>query len=323
MNTEPVIPSIEDIQTAYRRIKRLVNRTPVMTSSSLNTLTGADIYFKCENFQKAGAFKFRGACHAIHVLKHSGSPARAVATHSSGNHAGALALAARMQKLNCYVVMPENSPAIKINAVRSYGAEITFCPPTLADREKGIVKVLKEKKAFFIHPYNNFEVIAGQGTTMLELAEELTAPDCIIAPVGGGGLMSGTSIAARALFRGIRIYGAEPKGADDACRSLKEKRIIPSVNPRTICDGLLTSLGTLTFKAITENVDDILTVNEESIKKAMALIWARMKIVVEPSACVTLAAVLENPELFRGKKTGLILSGGNIDISTAYRLLYS
>ena len=235
----------------------------------------------------------------------------AVATHSSGNHAGALALAAKQNGLDCYVVMPSNSPEIKINAVKEYGASITFCSPTLDAREETLNKVIKETGATFIHPYNNFFVIAGQGTTALELLEDYPGLDCIIAPVGGGGLLSGVSIVAKSLSPGIKMYGAEPAGANDAYRSLKSGEIVPSINPKTIADGLLTSLCPRTFTAISKFTDDILLVSEKGILMAMQLIWERMKIVVEPSGCVPMAAILEHPEYFRNKKTGVILSGGN------------
>jgi len=314
------LPEIEDLKKARKRIQEIVNYTPVMTSRTLNRITGSNLYFKCENFQRCGAFKFRGASNAIQCLMEKG-PVSAVATHSSGNHAGALALAARQSGIKCYVVMPENAPQIKIDAVRGYGAEIIFCAPTLKAREEGINKLMEEKLVHFIHPYNDFNIISGQGTAMLELAEQIPSPDCIIAPVGGGGLMSGTAIAAASLFPNCKIYGAEPKGADDAWRSLKEGKIIPSVNPTTMADGLLTSLGALTFEILSQKLDDILTVSEESILEAMKLIWYRMKLVAEPSACVPLAAVIEHPELFRNKTTGLIISGGNVELKTIYGLI--
>ncbi len=306
------LPSLKDIQDAYKRIGKMINHTPVFTSRSLNQITGAFLYFKCENFQRSGAFKFRGACHAISQLLAT-QPVKTVATHSSGNHAGALALAAKLHDIKCIVVMPSNSPKIKIDAVREYGARIVFCAPTLQARETELERVLEQTGAAFVHPYNNFDVIAGQGTAALEFLKELKDPDCIIAPIGGGGLLSGTAITTKSLYPGITVYGAEPKGADDACRSFKEKRIIPSVNPKTMADGLLTSLSERTFKALTTFVDDIFTVSEEGILQAMQLLWQRMKIIVEPSGCVPLAAVLEHIELFSKRKTGIILSGGNVD----------
>jgi len=309
---EKKIPSLSDIREAHHRIENMIHRTPVLTSRSMNKLTGSDLYFKCENFQRSGAFKFLGACNAITQLL-ANKQVKIVATHSSGNHAGALALAANLHKLQCIVVMPSNSSKIKINAVREYGAKIIFCLPTLQSRESELERVQEQTGASFIHPYNNFDVIAGQGTAALEFIRDCNELDCLIAPVGGGGLLSGTAIAAKSIKPEITVFGAEPKGADDAWRSFKEKRIVPSVNPKTIADGLLTSLSDRTFAAITAFADDILTVSEEGIVLAMQLLQERMKIVVEPSGCVPLAAVLENKPIFNNRKTGIILSGGNID----------
>ena len=306
------IPSLNDIYKAHRSIRNKINHTPVFTSRSIDRMTGSQLYFKCENFQRSGAFKFRGACNAISRLLANKS-VKTVATHSSGNHAGALALAAGEHGVRCIVVMPSNSSRIKISAVREYGAKIVFCTPTLQARETELERIQEQTGASVIHPYNNFDVIAGQGTAALELIRETGELDCLIAPVGGGGLLSGSAIAAKSLRPGITVYGAEPKGADDAYRSFKGKRIVPSVNPKTIADGLLTSLSDLTFAAITTYVDDILTVTEAGIMQAMELLWERMKIVVEPSGCVPLAALLENKSVFENKRTGIILSGGNID----------
>lgn len=314
------IPGLNDIQVAYNRIKEEINKTPVHVSRTLNEISDSQLYFKCENFQRVGAFKFRGASNKLVKLCADMKPF-AVATHSSGNHAAALALAAINHGIKCYVVMPENSPGIKVEAVKGYGAEIIFCQPALSARESTLKKIVKQTKAVFVHPYNDFDIISGQGTVTLELMNDFPALDCIIAPVGGGGLLSGTSIAAKSINPSIKIYGAEPDGANDAYRSLKEKKIIPSVNPVTIADGLLTSLGELTFKAISKYTDEILTVSESGIRKAMKLLFERMKMVVEPSGCVPLAAVLEYPAKFKSLKTGIILSGGNIDLSTISSLL--
>ncbi len=316
---EQKIPLLNDIRQANYRIEKLINHTPVFTSRSINRITGATLFFKCENFQRSGAFKFRGVSNALSCFPVDKS-VKIVATHSSGNHAGALALAASLNNLKCIVVMPANSPKIKVEAVREYGAKIVFCEPTLQSRETELERVQEQTGAYFIHPYNNFNVIAGQGTAAWELLNEYNDLDCIIAPVGGGGLLSGTAITAKSVNSDITVFGAEPKGADDAFRSFKEGRIIPSENPKTIADGLLTSLGNLTFAAIRSNVDDILTVREESIIQALRLIWQRMKIIVEPSACVSLAAVLENKQLFKNRKTGIILSGGNIDLEAFSRI---
>lgn len=277
-------------------------------------MVGSELYFKCENFQKAGAFKFRGATNAVLALSEEMAK-KGVATHSSGNHAGALALAARTRKIKCHIVMPETALPVKVNAVRSYGANITFCEPTLASREQTLDKVVAKTGAVFIHPYNCFEVISGQGTAAKELIEKVNSLNYIITPVGGGGILSGTAIAAKAMNPHIKIIGAEPLNADDAYRSFKSGRLIPSKNPVTIADGLLTSLGDLTFEIIRNKVDNIITVKEVTIINAMRMIWERMKIVVEPSAAVTLAAVLENKDMFSNSKTGIILTGGNVDLN--------
>jgi threonine dehydratase len=308
------VPSFQDIQKAHLRIKKLIHDTPVMTSSGINQITGSVIYFKCENFQKAGTFKFRGASNALFCLDEE-SASKGVATHSSGNHAAALALAAQLRGVKCYAVMPRNAPKIKVAAVKGYGAEITFCEPTLRSRESTLEKLIAKNRAVFIHPYNNFNVICGQGTIAIEFLREVPDLEIMMTPVGGGGLFSGTLISARAVHPEMKLYGSEPKNADDAYRSFKKKRLIPSLKPNTIADGLLTSLSELTFKIITEKADGILTVSEDAIIEAMKLIWERMKIIVEPSAAVPLGVILENKALFKGRKTGLILSGGNIDIT--------
>ncbi len=272
------------------------------------------MYFKCENFQKAGAFKFRGATNALFSLSDEEAK-RGVATHSSGNHGAALALAAALRQVSCHVVMPHNAPKVKVEAVKGYGAEITFCEPTLRSRETTLNRLIEKNGSVFIHPYNNKEVICGQGTATIEFLQQVPDLDIIMTPVGGGGLFSGTLISARAIHPELKLYGAEPKNADDAYRSFKSKVLIPSDKPDTIADGLLTSLSELTFKIITEKADDMFTVSEEAILQAMKLIWERMKIVIEPSAAVTLGVVLENRKVFENRKTGLILSGGNVDVT--------
>ncbi len=309
-----MIPNIDDIKIAYDRIKKQIHRTPVLSSISINSMTNAKIFFKCENFQKVGAFKFRGASNAVLSLNKNESE-KGVATHSSGNHAQALALAAKMRDIPAYIVMPDNSPQVKKNAVIGYGAEVIYCEPTLKAREETLENVTQKTGATFIHPYNNFNVIAGQGTAALELLQDYPNLDIIMTPVGGGGLLSGTTITAKSINQNIKVIAAEPLGADDAYRSKINGRIEPSINPKTICDGLLTSLGTLTFKVISELTDEILLVEDDWTIKAMQLIWERMKIIVEPSACVTLAAILKYPELFKNKNIGIILSGGNLDLS--------
>jgi threonine dehydratase len=311
--TIKLIPEYSDIELAQKTIHEYAHRTPVLTSSSINKIVGAELHFKCENFQKVGAFKFRGACNAVFSLSQA-EMEKGVATHSSGNHAAALALAAKMRGIPAYIVMPETSPEIKKKAVAGYGAKITFCKPTLQARESTLAKVVEETGATEIHPYNNFYVIAGQGTAARELIEETGEFDIIIAPVGGGGLLSGTAISTKKLLPNCKVIAAEPAGADDAFRSFRAGKLIPSVNPKTIADGLLTSLGERNFAIISEKVDDIVTVSEEKIVEAMRLIWERMKIIVEPSSAVPLAAILENKINVQNKKVGIILSGGNLDL---------
>ncbi len=309
-----VEPSFPDIQNAHQRIKNFIHNTPIHTSSAINKITGSEIYFKCENFQKAGAFKYRGATNAVQNLN-SSEASRGVATHSSGNHAAALALAASQRGLRCFVVMPSSAPDIKIEAVKYYGAEITFCEPTLESRESTLNKLIEKTGAVFIHPFDNTNVISGQGTAALEFLNQVRDLEIIMTPVGGGGLFSGTLIASKAISPEIKVYGAEPKNADDAYRSFKNGTLYPPLKPNTIADGLLTALSELTFRIITDKADDILTVTEESIVEAMKHVWQRMKIIIEPSSAVPLAAVLENRDVFYGKKTGIILSGGNVDLT--------
>ena len=310
----PFIPKFEDIEATGRLISPHVHRTPVLTSKQLDAITGARLFFKCENFQKVGAFKFRGATNAVLNLTEA-QRAAGVVTHSSGNHAAALAHAAVSRGVKAYIVMPSSAPEVKKRAVEGYGAEITFCEPTLAAREAAAAGVIERTGATMIHPYDNFYIIAGQGTAAMELLEEVPDPDAVLAPVGGGGLLSGSAIAVTHMAPAAKIYGAEPLLADDAARSLRTGAIQPALPPRTIADGLLTSLCERTFTVIKENVDDILTVTEEQIVDAMALMWTRMKIVVEPSSAVPLAAILANKDLFSGKKVGIIVSGGNADLS--------
>ncbi|PTN08356.1 pyridoxal-phosphate dependent enzyme [Mangrovibacterium marinum] len=307
------LPEFADIAEAHQRIRSLVHRTPVLSSSTMNSILNCSLYFKCENLQKVGAFKFRGACNAVFALSEQ-QAARGVCTHSSGNHAAALALAARMRGIPAYIVMPETAPAIKKQAVESYGGQITFCKPTLEARETSLAKLAAQTGAVEIHPYNNFEVICGQGTAAKELIEDQGLFDIVMCPIGGGGLLSGTAIATRTLNPKALVIAAEPEGADDAYRSFHEHRLIPSVNPKTIADGLLTSVGEMNFRIIQRKTDEIVTVSERAIVRAMRMIWERMKIIIEPSAAVPLAAILENKLDVRGKKIGIILSGGNVDL---------
>ncbi len=308
------IPRFADIVAASEAIAPFVHRTPVLTSRQLDTISGAHLFFKCENFQKVGAFKFRGATNALLNLTDE-QRRMGVVTHSSGNHAAALAHAAVSRGVKAYIVMPSSAPEVKKRAVAGYGAEITFCEPTLAAREATAAMVIERTGATMIHPFDNFNIIAGHGTAAMEMFYDIPAPDAIIAPVGGGGLLSGTALAARHLAPSVRIYGAEPLLADDAARSLQTGTIQPALPPQTIADGLLTSLCDRTFTVIRDNVDDILTVTEEQIIEAMMLVWERMKIVIEPSSAVPLAAVLANRELFRGQKVAIIVSGGNVDLT--------
>ena len=308
--------SIDDVRAAAERIKGVGHRTPVLTSKTLDQLAGRKLFFKCENFQKVGAFKFRGGWNAVSMLS-DGEAEKGVCTHSSGNHAQAVAYSAQKRGIPAYIVMPNNSPDVKLNAVKGYGANVTLCEPTLEARRTTLDGIAKKTGAAVIHPFNNPNVIAGQGTTALELIEEIGELDAVIAPIGGGGLMSGTCITTRSLLPKAKLFGAEPKGADDAYRSLKEGKMLPQENPNTICDGLLTSMGENTWKILKDHLNDIYTVSDDEVIKAMKLIWERMKIIIEPS-CATPVAVVMSPEFkqLEGiEKIGIILTGGNIDLS--------
>lgn len=306
--------TINDIHTAAQKIKPYIDHTVILTCSTLNKLTNANLFFKCENFQKTGTFKFRGACNAVFSLPNDVA-SFGVATHSSGNHGQALALAAKVRGIPAYIVMPKNSPHVKQQAVASYGAEIIFCDPSFDSRESTLKNVVAEHGATFIHPYDNEYIIAGQGTAALEFIGDLKEDlDILITPIGGGGLLSGTSIVVADLKPHIKTIGAEPVLANDAYLSFKQKKIVTTLNQHSICDGLLVPLGQITAPIIFENVYNIFTATEENILKATQYIWERMKIVVEPSAAITLAIILENPDIFAKKNIGLILSGGNVDI---------
>lgn len=304
---------MQEVLDAHERVRGFIHRTPVLTSRALDGRCGAFLFFKCENFQKAGAFKARGACNAVFSLSDE-EARRGVATHSSGNHAAALALAARWRGIPAHVVMPENSPEVKRKAVAGYGASIVYCKSTLAAREEALSALVESTGAAFIPPYNDYRVISGQGTAALELCRQVPGLDVVMAPVGGGGLLSGTAVAVTATSPGTRVIGAEPERADDAFRSLQAGRIIPAEHPDTIADGLRTSLGSLTFPIIRDLVGEIVTVGEEGIVEAMRWIWERMKIVVEPSSAVPLGAVLSGRIDLSGKRVGIILSGGNVDL---------
>ncbi len=309
------VPQREDILKAHELIRPYIHRTPILTSTFINQLSDAQLFFKCENFQKIGAFKARGGLNAVLSLSEE-QRRYGVATHSSGNHAQAIAFAAAMVGTKAFIVMPDNSPLVKIRAVEDYGAQITFCTNTPEERERTVQKIVAETGATFIHPFNNYAVIAGQATATKELIEDIDgALDMIVAPVGGGGLLSGTSLSAKYFSSTSKVYAAEPEGAADAILSFKSGSIQKAPYVKTIADGLLTYLGDKTFPIIQQNVTDILTVSDEEIIGAMRLLWERMKIVVEPSGAVSLATVLKNPEIFKGKRIGIIITGGNVDLA--------
>ncbi|MTI31712.1 pyridoxal-phosphate dependent enzyme [Xanthovirga aplysinae] len=307
------IPTLEDIENTHQNISPFIHKTPVLTSKSINAITGADIFFKCENFQKVGAFKFRGALNALQGLNRE-ELEKGVATHSSGNHAQALALAAKNMGVKAYIVMPNSAPKVKKNAVLGYGAEVILCEPTLKAREETLQIVVEKTGAIFIPPYNDYNIICGQATAAKEFLEEIKDLDVVITPVGGGGLLSGTSLTVKYLAPHIQVIGGEPEGANDAFQSFSSKIFQPVVNPNTVADGLKTSLGDKTFEIILNYVDDILTVDDTLTIQAMRLVWERMKIIIEPSSAVPLAVILKYPEKFKGKRTGLIVSGGNVDL---------
>ena len=300
------------IEEAAKRIEGLAHRTPVETCATLDRMAGRSLFLKCEQLQRIGAFKFRGACNAVRKLP-AQVAARGVVTHSSGNHAQALALAAKMRGIPAHVVMPSNAPSVKRRAVLGYGARVVDCEPTLEARESTAAAVIAETGAHFVPPYDHPDVIAGQGTVALELLAQVPGLDALVAPVGGGGLLSGVCIAAKALLPGIRVYGAEPLGADDAARSKRAGRLMPQTEPKSIADGLLTSLGELTWPVVRDLVDDIVPVTEEEIILAMRLAWERAKQLIEPSAAVALAVAM-GPALAGSHRVGVILSGGNVDL---------
>jgi threonine dehydratase len=303
----------EQIEQAHERIKPFIHKTPVLTSLTLNQFSGTELFFKCENFQKIGAFKIRGAMNAVLTLPEE-KIKNGIATHSSGNHAQAIAYAARQVGSKAYIVMPNTSPQVKVDAVKGYGAEITFCEPNQQARETALQNIVDKTGAEFIHPYNDERVITGQATCAKELIEEIPGLDFILAPVGGGGLLSGTLLSAHYFSSATKVYAGEPDGAADAVLSLKSGKIEAAPYINTIADGLLTKLGDITFPIIQQYVTDILTVSDEEIIAALKLVYERMKIIVEPSCVVPFAALLKNKELFTGKKVGIILSGGNVDL---------
>ena len=309
------IPTFDDVMAAHDRIRPYIHRTPVLTSSYLNDLTGAELFFKCENFQKAGAFKVRGACNAVFGLSDD-KLARGVATHSSGNHALSLSYAAGRRGIACNVVMPSTAPQAKKDAVRGYGGVIVECEPSTSSREAVFAEMVAKSGADFVHPYNDPRVIAGQATCSRELMEQVDALDAVIAPIGGGGMISGTCLTVSNTAPSVKIYAAEPEQADDAYRSFKAGHIIADDAPVTVADGLKVPLKDLTWHFVKNHVTDILTASESEIIEAMKLTWKRMKIVIEPSCAVPLATILNNADVFRGRRVGVIITGGNVDLDT-------
>ncbi|MDJ1009323.1 MAG: pyridoxal-phosphate dependent enzyme [Paracoccaceae bacterium] len=307
------LPTFDDVVAAHERIAPHIHRTPVLTSSYFNALTGAELFFKCENFQKAGAFKVRGACNAVFGLDDEMAE-KGVATHSSGNHALSLSYAAGRRGIPCHVVMPKTAPEAKKAAVRGYGGIITECEPSTTSREAVFAEVEAETGAEFVHPYNDPRVIAGQGTCSRELMEQVEGLDAVIAPIGGGGMISGCCLTLSTIAPEVEIYAAEPEQADDAYRSFKAGRIIADDAPVTVADGLKVPLKERTWAFVSNHVTDILTASEEEIVAAMKLTWERMKIVIEPSCAVPLATILKNKRVFAGKRVGVIITGGNVDL---------
>jgi threonine dehydratase len=313
---------LEKVEEAYNGIKREINLTPVVTSTTLNKIVEANCYFKMENYQRTGSFKIRGALNAVTNLSEE-NKSRGVTTHSSGNFAQALSLASTMAKVKATVVMPENAPKIKVDATKGYGAEVVFCGTKTGDREEATQELIDKFGYTLIHSSNDMDIIYGQSTATYELIKEVGDLDYVFAPCGGGGLLSGTAIAAKSLCPEAKVIGVEPKNADDAFRSFRDGKIYPSINPDTIADGLKTSLGSHTFRVIRKYVDEIITVSEEEIIEAMEFLWSRMKHVVEPSGAVSLAGVLSNKINIKQKKVGIIISGGNIDLTTFFEILKS
>jgi len=307
------IPNKKNITDAANLIEPYINKTPILTSSAFNHLHAALFFFKCENFQKVGAFKSRGAVHAILNVTDE-KRKKGVGTHSSGNHAQALARAAKLFGIPAHIVMPENSPKVKIEAVKAYGGKITFCEPTLEARESTLHRIIEKTGITEIHPYDNYDIIAGQATAAKELLQEVPDLDMILCPVGGGGLLSGTALSVAYFSNNVKVIACEPAGADDAYKSFHAGHIIPSLKPDTIADGLLTSLGKRNFPIIQKYVSEIVTVKDETIIQAMKWAFERMKIVIEPSSAVPIAAVMAEKVEVSGKKVGVIISGGNVDL---------
>tara|TARA_B100000212_G_scaffold157938_1_gene118581 strand:- start:7877 stop:8815 length:939 start_codon:yes stop_codon:yes gene_type:complete len=306
--------SLKDIESAHERIQPFIHRTPVLTNTSLNDETGANLFFKCENFQKAGSFKIRGATNAVELLSNNDFN-KGVATTSSGNHGAALSMAVSRRGGTTKVVMPHNTPLIKVNNVKRNGGEVVWCDPDQKYRESVLKEVVDKTGSTVIHPYNDERIMAGQGTCAKELLEDVPKLDAIVSPVSGGGLLSGSLIAAKTMSPSIKVYGAEPKEADDAYRSLKKGFIVANKTIDTICDGLRAQIGTKTFPVIQELVDEIITIDEQEVVESLRMVWERLKIIVEPSCSITLALVLKRKALFEGQNVGLILSGGNVDLN--------
>lgn len=306
--------TLKDIASAHDRIREFIHRTPVLTNKSLNELTGAELFFKCDNFQKAGSFKIRGATNTVELLSQDEMD-NGIATTSSGNHGAALSMAVSRRGGKTKVVMPHNTPKIKVNNVERNGGEVVWCEPDQSSREEVLRELIDKTGSTVVHPYNDERIIAGQGTCAKELLEDCPDIACIVSPVSGGGLLSGTLLSSKGINKDILVYGAEPSEADDAFRSLQSGKIVPNETINTICDGLRAQIGTITFPIIQENVDEIITLSEEEIINSMQMIWERMKIIIEPSCAISLAAIIKNREMFEGKKVGLIMSGGNVDLT--------
>ena len=305
--------TLKDIVDAHNRISPFIHRTPVLTNKSLNELSGAELYFKCENFQKAGSFKIRGATNTVELLNQDELD-KGIATTSSGNHGAALSMAVSRKNGTTKVVMPHNTPKIKVRNVERNGGEVIWCEPDQTSRENVLKDLVTKTGSTVVHPYNDERIVMGQGTAGKELIEDCPDLDAIISPVSGGGLLSGTLISAQGMNPRIKVYGAEPLEADDTFLSLKKGQIVPNKSVNTICDGLRAQIGTITFPIIQSYVQEVITLTEEEIIESMKMIWERMKIVVEPSCSITLSAVLKSRDLFAGKKVGLIISGGNVDL---------
>lgn len=310
----------EEIDLAYGVVKQFCHNTPVLSSLSINIIAGCELFFKCENFQKIGAFKMRGAAYALSKLT-ANEKQNGVITHSSGNHAQAVALAAKLQGIKAEIVMPRTAPRVKVKGVESYGGKITFCEPTISARQETVDQIKSRTKATFIPPYDHKDIITGQATCAKELLEEKPEIEVLICPVGGGGLLSGTILASDFYGNKTKVYAGEPEEVDDAYRSIKSGKIEKNKTTNTIADGLKTDLGELNFSIIKDGVEKILLVNEAEIKSAMRLIWERMKIIIEPSCAVPLAAILRNKELFKNKKVGVILTGGNVDLDKFFKTI--